>query len=86
VRGKSTGFNCTGLALIHGRFCGEQTDLSSAELEQVRQQLAQWDARSQHGPWTMMILRLIQDHPKTRAADLADLISPGDSGPESQCA
>jgi len=53
----------------------EQTDLSSAELEQVRQQLAQWDARSQHGPWTMMILRLIQDHPETRAAELADLIS-----------
>jgi hypothetical protein len=53
----------------------EQTDLSSAELEQVRQQLVHWDARSQHGPWTMLILRLIQEHPETRAADLADLIS-----------
>jgi hypothetical protein len=52
----------------------EQTALSSAELEQVHQQLAQWDARSQHGPWTMLTLRLIQDYPATRAAALADLI------------
>lgn len=51
----------------------EQTGLSAAELEQVRQTLTQWDARSKHGPWTMMVLRLIQAHPETRAAELATL-------------
>ena len=51
----------------------EQTGLSSAELEQVRQTLAQWDARSKHGPWTMTVLCLIRDHPETRAAELAAL-------------
>lgn len=51
----------------------EQTDLTSAELEQVRQTLTRWDAWSKHGPWTMGVLRLIQDHPKTRASELATL-------------
>jgi len=51
----------------------EQTGLSSAELEQVRQKLAQWDVRSKHGPWTMTVLHLIKDHPETRAAELAML-------------
>ncbi|WP_008308740.1 ASCH domain-containing protein [Leptolyngbya sp. PCC 6406] len=51
----------------------EQTGLSSADLEQVRQKLTQWDAQSKHGSWTMTVLNLIQTHPETRAAELAAL-------------
>jgi hypothetical protein len=51
----------------------ETTELSSAELEQVRQKLVQWDARSKQGPWTISILRLIQAYPETRSAELASL-------------
>lgn len=41
------------------------------ELAQITKTLDRLDARSSHGPWTREILRLIQQHPGRRAADIA---------------
>ncbi|MFF0344542.1 hypothetical protein [Kribbella sp. NPDC004875] len=48
-----------------------QSELSAADLADLRERLAQFDALSQHGPWTIETLRLIQTRPATRAGDLA---------------
>jgi hypothetical protein len=49
----------------------QRADLSNDELGEVRRRLARLDAASRHGPWTASVLRMIADHPHTRAADLA---------------
>jgi hypothetical protein len=48
-----------------------QSDLSPAELAELRSRLSHFDTSSHHGPWTTTTLRLIQARPHTRAADLA---------------
>jgi hypothetical protein len=45
--------------------------LPASELGEVSRRLSRLDAASPRGPWTMAVLRLIGDHPGTRAADLA---------------
>jgi hypothetical protein len=49
----------------------ERAELGEEELAGVLSRLARMDARSQHGPWTAVTLRLIAERPATRAADLA---------------
>jgi hypothetical protein len=49
----------------------ERTDLDEDELAGVLARLARMDARSSHGQWTEVTLRLIAERPATRAADLA---------------
>src|SRR5690606_23429480 len=49
----------------------ESADFDESELSGLRQRLEQMDARSKHGPWTLSVLQLIDQHPGTRAADLA---------------
>ncbi|MER5303736.1 hypothetical protein ABT039_30335 [Streptomyces lasiicapitis] len=49
----------------------QDTDLSTAELDDIAAALARMDARSGHGPWTTATLELIAAHPAVRAADLA---------------
>jgi hypothetical protein len=46
--------------------------LSDEEIVEVRRRLARLDARSPRGPWTIQILRLIDQHPGVRAGDLAE--------------
>jgi hypothetical protein len=50
-----------------------QDNLSDDELAEVQKQLTQLDQKSQSGSWTMMILRLIQQHPGMRAKALSAL-------------
>jgi hypothetical protein len=45
--------------------------LPAEELTEVERRLARLDAASRHGPWTLTVLRLIDDRPTVRAADLA---------------
>ncbi|MEU9337000.1 hypothetical protein AB0D49_28175 [Streptomyces sp. NPDC048290] len=45
--------------------------LTPARLAEIVADLDGIDARSTRGPWTRTVLRLIHDHPATRAADLA---------------
>ena len=49
----------------------EQADLGPEELAALRARLARMDARSSHGPWTLVTLRLIALRPAVRAGDLA---------------
>lgn len=49
----------------------ERTDMPAAELDELRQKLARFDASSPHGPWTLQVLEAIRKHPKERAGDLA---------------
>jgi hypothetical protein len=48
-----------------------QSDLTEADLDDLRSRLAAFDNSSHHGPWTTETLRLIQTSPATRAGDLA---------------
>lgn len=50
------------------------TDLDDDERERITQALNRLDSRSSHGPWTRSALRLIQQHPGMRAADLAGIL------------
>ncbi|ADB52200.1 hypothetical protein [Conexibacter woesei] len=49
----------------------EDGDLSPEQLDALRARLAQIDARSGRGAWTVATLELIRAHPGTRAGDLA---------------
>lgn len=46
-------------------------DLSSEDLQDLKDRLAKLDSLSRHGTWTTETLRLIQAKPATRAGDLA---------------
>ncbi|HWD82439.1 MAG TPA: hypothetical protein VG497_26250 [Kribbella sp.] len=48
-----------------------QTSLSEAELAELQERLDRFDELSNHGPWTLQTLRLIETTPAVRAADLA---------------
>lgn len=48
-----------------------QTSLTDAELAELQERLALFDRVSNHGPWTLQTLRLIETTPAVRAADLA---------------
>ncbi|HZX09219.1 hypothetical protein [Kribbella sp.] len=48
-----------------------QSVLSSADLADLRERLDRFDALSNHGPWTLQTLQLIESTPAVRAADLA---------------
>lgn len=49
----------------------EQINLTDDELAEVHRKLTQLDLKSQDGSWTMMVLRLIKQHPGLRAMELA---------------
>lgn len=49
----------------------ERDDLSDGELREVIERLAWLDQTSRKGPWTETTLRLIEERPAVRAADLA---------------
>lgn len=49
----------------------EQINLTDDELAEVHRKLTQLDLKSQDGSWTMMVLRLIKQHPGLRAIELA---------------
>lgn len=49
----------------------EQADLTPEETAYVSERLERLDKASRHGPWTKSTLRVIADHPATRAGDLA---------------
>lgn len=53
----------------------EQVNLTDDELAEVHQKLTQLDLKSQDGPWTMTVLRLIKQHPGLYAKELAALVS-----------
>ncbi|MGZ0147963.1 hypothetical protein ACXJJ3_12910 [Kribbella sp. WER1] len=48
-----------------------QSELSPADLADLRERLARFDALSNHGPWTQQTLQLIENTPAVRAGDLA---------------
>lgn len=48
--------------------------LTPDEVAGIKRRLVRLDRASRHGPWTMQTLRLIQDHPETRAPDLAGMV------------
>ena len=45
--------------------------LTDDELAEVERRMARLDAASNHGAWTLTVLRLIRDRPEVRAGDLA---------------
>ncbi|MEU5952493.1 hypothetical protein [Streptomyces sp. NPDC047525] len=49
----------------------QDTDVPTAELDEIVAELARMDARSRREPWTARILELIHDQPGVRAAELA---------------
>jgi hypothetical protein len=49
----------------------EQSELTAAELEEIRIRLARFDALSSLGTWTKHFLMMISEQPHTRAPDLA---------------
>lgn len=53
----------------------EQVNLTEEELAEVHQKLTRFDLKSQDGPWTMTILRLIKQYPGLYAKELAALAS-----------
>jgi hypothetical protein len=48
-----------------------QTSLSSDDLADLQERLDRFDALSNHGPWTLQTLSLIETSPAVRAGDLA---------------
>lgn len=48
-------------------------DLDADEWTRLTGRLARMDATSHHGPWTLRVLRLIDQGPGVRAGDLAEL-------------
>ena len=49
----------------------QNADLGDDELQALAARLGRMDARSGDGAWTLRYLELLQEHPATRAADLA---------------
>lgn len=49
----------------------QDVDLDEDDIKEIRSRLARLDDRSNVGPWTMKILRLIAKYPELRAAELA---------------
>lgn len=52
----------------------QDSDLSSAQAEELVKRLARMDHTSQHGAWTEQTLHLIEKHPHTAAARLAQRV------------
>jgi hypothetical protein len=52
----------------------ESADLSDEEVGALRAKLARLDAASSHGAWTFQTLGLIEQHPRRRAPDLAEMV------------
>ena len=48
-----------------------RSDLTAEDRAELERRLARFDAASPKGPWTGRVLRLIEQRPATRAADLA---------------
>ncbi|HET6742802.1 MAG TPA: hypothetical protein VFH76_27870 [Kribbella sp.] len=48
-----------------------RTSLSTDELAELQERLDRFDQASQHGPWTVQTLELIETTPAVRAGDLA---------------
>lgn len=48
--------------------------LNKDDLAGLQTRLARLDAHSARGPWTMQVLRLIEQHPQRRAVELAQLM------------
>ena len=67
---------------IQVRFIGEDprkalradTNLTKSEIEAIIEDLQKLDNNSRRGPWTQLYLQMIQDHPNTHAAILAESI------------
>ncbi|MBX3243870.1 MAG: hypothetical protein KF685_05390 [Acidobacteria bacterium] len=53
----------------------QENELSENEVDSVINKLLKMDVRSSNGAWTRRFLSLIKEHPHTRAAELADLVS-----------
>ncbi|WP_166351608.1 hypothetical protein [Phytoactinopolyspora limicola] len=49
-------------------------DLSNTDVTEISQRLDRLDRASRHGAWTRPTLRLIEQHPARRAADLAEMV------------
>lgn len=49
----------------------QDTELDETSMEEIRAQLARFDASSRRGPWTRATLTLIADEPGVAAAELA---------------
>lgn len=49
----------------------ENADLDATEIAEVHRRLSRLDRASRHGPWTLVVLRLIANRPGERAEDLA---------------
>lgn len=49
----------------------EETELSGGELERLRTRLRRLDAAAAHGPWTIDVLRLIEERPGVVSTELA---------------
>jgi hypothetical protein len=52
----------------------EQAELTPAEVEAIIRRLDRLDHSSMYGAWTRPTLRIIADHPATRAGDLAAML------------
>jgi len=48
-----------------------RTDLTPADTAEISRRLERLDRASPHGPWTMPVLEMIENHPGRRAPDLA---------------
>jgi hypothetical protein len=51
----------------------ESADLTDVEVAALQAKLARLDKASSHGAWTLRTLHLIEEHPRRRAPDLAEL-------------
>lgn len=49
----------------------EQSELSPSDVDELRERLDGFDARSRRGPWTRQFLTMIAEQPHVRAPDLA---------------
>ena len=52
----------------------EQAQLTDADVVELARRLGRLDAASTHGPWTAVVLDLIDRRPGVRAGDLADAV------------
>jgi len=48
-----------------------RADLTAAEVAEISRRLQRLDRASPHGPWTLPVLAMIENHPGRRAPDLA---------------
>jgi hypothetical protein len=81
--GRHTGITpATNVYCVHFRFeagkdprtvLGDRETITVEERAALASKLARMDATSAHGPWTAQTLRLIAEHPKRRAGDLAKM-------------